>query len=187
MIIDYSLFIIIKKKMTTKKKENEKMAKTNTNTTETKSSVTILEDKNSIIVRGILSQNVDKAGWKGKGGVKRNLSIKMVNPLTDEERSLLAKMCKTTVDDKYCPHAIKEEKEFFTVKSMFKIPIRIYDTSVSISELEDSGIDTDDPDINDIGLGSEVKLLCKCKENAIYPMSMGVNKLKIFNPFELLE
>lgn len=155
--------------------------------TSSSSSITIIEEKNAIIVTGILSQNVDKTGFKGKGGVKRNISIKMVAPLTDEERKTLATMCKTTIDDKYCPHAIKEEKEYFTVKTMYEIPIRIDDTHYKASDLEDLGIDSTKPNLNDIGLGSVVRLVCKCKENAIYPSSMGVDELKIFNPFELLD
>lgn len=147
------------------------MAKTSSN-----SSVTIIEEKNAVIVTGILSQNVDKTGFKGKGGVKRNISIKMVAPLTEKERNILAKMCKTTIDDKYCPHAIKEEKEYFTVKTMYDIPVRIDDKT-----------DIEEPTLDNIGLGSVVRLACKCKENAIYPSSMVVDELKIFNPFELLD
>lgn len=131
------------------------------------------EEKRIVIISGILSQNIDKAGYKNKGEEKRNISIKMSRPLTEDERNKIAEICKADRNDKYCPHAINEKKEYFTVKTSFEVPCRCR-TDRGFYEIT----------LNEIGLGSTVRLACRLKDNAIYPLSMEVISLVEFDPFE---
>lgn len=134
------------------------------------SPIRITRDLSKVIVKGILTDNKDKPGYKGKGGLKRNISIKMERPLNDAERKELSEICHTSIEDKYCPHAIKEDKEYFTVRTMYNIPVQ----DSRGNELS----------IDEVGLGSEVRLSCKLKESAIYPVAMKVDVLEVYNPFD---
>lgn len=134
-------------------------------------------EKKYIIVEGILSQNIDKAGYKGKGAEKRNISIKMSRPLNEDEREAIAILCNADRNDKYCPHPINEKKEYFTVKTSFTVPVRQRTNTGYWNELT----------LDEVGLGSEVGLACRLKDNAIYPLAMTVNKLVEFDPFAFFD
>lgn len=136
--------------------------------------ITVDEEKKVVVVIGVLSQNIIKPGYKGKGAEKRNISIKMARALTDSERLALAYLCNTAIEDKYCPHAIKEKKEYFTVKTSFDIPCGDYSRKRQY-------------DIEEVGLGSKVRLACRLKDNAIYPISMVVDQLVEFDPFNYFD
>ena len=146
--------------------EVKNMAKTNNETT---------NEPFKTVVKGTLTRFRWEKGWKGKGDERRNISVKLNEPLSDVLRKKILSAIGLDKTATWCPAWLKKDLGYVNVHTKFDLPCQSVGKNGVYYEIEQ----------DEVFEGAEVALRLVCKDGVVYPQALRVYKNgEPFNPFE---
>lgn len=127
------------------------------------------------VIKGTLTRFRWEKGWKGKGDERRNISVKLNEPLSDELRKKILSAIGLDETSTWCPAWLKKDLGYVNVHTKFDLPCQSVGKNGAYYEIEQ----------DEVFEGAEVALRIVCKDGVVYPQALRVYKNgEPFNPFE---
>lgn len=127
------------------------------------------------VVNGTLTRFRWEKAWKGKGDDRRNISVKLDEPLSDEIRKEILTATDLDESSSWCPSWLKEGSDYVNVHTKFDLPCQTKGNNGTVYEISQ----------DDVFEGAKVSLLLVCKEGAVYPQALRVHENgEPYNPFD---
>ena len=126
------------------------------------------------VVKGTLTRFRWEKAWKGKGDERRNISVKLDEPLSDEVREKILTATGLDVTSLWCPSWLKDDLDYVNVHTKFDVPCQTVVSNGTFCKITE----------DEVFEGAEVALILVCKEGAVYPQALRVYKNgEPYNPF----
>ena len=78
-----------------------------------------------VVVKGTLTRFRWEKGWKGKGDERRNISVKLDEPLSDELRESILTATGLDVTSSWCPSWLEDDSDYVNVHTKFDLLLKI--------------------------------------------------------------